>query len=180
MTDLFKKARWSPYLVGTLLGVLSWITFYFMEKALGTSTTMVKVAGLAEGVVSESHVRNNDYMAKHLVGTPAIDWQFALVLTMGFGAFIAARLARSRFSETVPEVWAARFGPSKAKRYIGAFLGGAILLFGARLAGGCTSGHGISGSLQLALSSWTFLLSMFAAGTAAAFLIYGKEGRAHV
>jgi uncharacterized membrane protein YedE/YeeE len=94
------------------------------------------------------------------------------VVFLAIGAFVSARLSRQRFVEHVPSVWAARFGPGRVKRYVFAFLGGAVLLFGARLAGGCTSGHGISGSLQLALSSWTFFLTMFASGVATAFLMY--------
>jgi len=42
----FKKKSWSPYTVGTLLGVLSWITFAFMNKALGVSTTFVRIVGI--------------------------------------------------------------------------------------------------------------------------------------
>ena len=60
------------------------------------------------------------------------------------------------------------------------FLGGAVLLFGARLAGGCTSGHSLSGGLQLAVSSWIFTASMFAAGVATAFALYGRKGADHV
>jgi uncharacterized membrane protein YedE/YeeE len=48
------------------------------------------------------------------------------------------------------------------------FLGGVLLLYGARMAGGCTSGHGISGGLQLAVSSYLFMAAMFAAGIATA------------
>lgn len=48
------------------------------------------------------------------------------------------------------------------------------------MAQGCTSGHGISGALQLALSSWIFAALIFAGGAATAFLLYGKEGRSHV
>lgn len=47
---------------------------------------------------------------------------------------------------------------------------GAIMVFGARIAGGCTSGHGISGTLQLAVQSWTFILLAFAVAIATAFL----------
>jgi uncharacterized membrane protein YedE/YeeE len=43
------------------------------------------------------------------------------------------------------------------------------------MAGGCTSGHGISGSLQLALSSWLFFLTMFAFGLATAFVLFRKS-----
>ena len=45
-------------------------------------------------------------------------------------------------------------------------------MYGARLAGGCTSGHGISGGLQLALSSWLFLAVMFATGLAVSALMF--------
>jgi uncharacterized membrane protein YedE/YeeE len=54
------------------------------------------------------------------------------------------------------------------------------MVLGARIAGGCTSGHGISGTLQLALQSWTFILIAFAVAIATAFLLFGREGRRHV
>jgi uncharacterized membrane protein YedE/YeeE len=62
-----------------------------------------------------------------------------------------------------------------AKRLTAAFLGGVVIIFGARLADGCTSGHGISGSLQLAVSSWTFFLVMFASGIATAFVMFRRR-----
>jgi uncharacterized membrane protein YedE/YeeE len=55
---------------------------------------------------------------------------------------------------------------------IRAVLGGVLVMFGARLAGGCTSGHGISGSLQLAVGSWTFFIVMFVAGAATALVMF--------
>jgi len=175
------RARWSPYAVGASIGVLSWITFAFMDKALGTSTTFVRVSGAALGSVAPDHVRENAYFAKYLVGKPAFDWQFALVVALFVGAFVAARSARlndpaATLVPDVPATWSARFGPSRARRMVGAFLGGALLLFGARLAGGCTSGHGISGSLQLAVSSLTFLVAAFAVGIPFAFALY-RPGR---
>lgn len=184
MTSILKQPRWSPYTVGAGIGVLSWITFATMGKALGTSTTLVRAAGAAERVLAPDHVDQTAYLTKYL-GTvaepkPIFEWQFALVLMLGLGAFLAARLAGSRFRETVPDLWRQRFGDSKALRYSVAFVGGAILLFGARLAGGCTSGHGISGGLQLAVSSWVFIAAMLVSGVATAFTLYGKEGKKHV
>jgi uncharacterized membrane protein YedE/YeeE len=76
--------------------------------------------------------------------------------------------------ELVPEVWKERFGPSVPKRFVAAFLGGVVIMFGARMAGGCTSGHGISGGLQLALSSWLFLGVMFATGLAVTAVLFRK------
>lgn len=178
MPSIWNTPRWSPYAVGAAIGVLSWITFVFMGKALGTSTTFVRAAGAVESVVAPEHVDQTAYFTKYL-GTaaepkPVFEWQFALVLTLGVGALLAARLGGSKFREHVPELWSQRFGRSVALRYTAAFVAGAVMLFGARLAGGCTSGHGISGGLQLAVSSWTFIASMLVAGVATALLIYRK------
>ena len=86
MSNLITRPRWSPYLVGAGIGVLSWVAFAWMGKALGTSTTMVNVAGAIEGVVSGQHVRETEYLAKHIVGKPVFDWQFALVIALFIGA----------------------------------------------------------------------------------------------
>lgn len=180
MPNPFRTPRWSPYAVGAGIGVLSWITFALMDKALGTSTSFVNAAGVVAGTAAPEHVRANDYLAKHVIASPPFDWQTALDLALIVGALVASWLAlrpgEKRRVEHVPSEWAARFGPSRALRYAGAFVGGAILLFGARLAGGCTSGHGISGGLQLAVSSWTFVVAVFAAGIVTAFIVY-RAGR---
>jgi hypothetical protein len=157
--------------VGTLIGVLSWFTFATVDKALGVSTTFVRAAGFAEQAVAPAHVQANAYFMSKGV---KVDWQMMLVVGIVLGTFISAWLSRGFRVERLPELWKARFGNSVAFRYAMAFLGGLILIFGARLAGGCTSGHGISGALQLALSGWTFFMAVFAAGIATAFALYGR------
>ncbi|MCA9285406.1 MAG: YeeE/YedE family protein [Phycisphaerales bacterium] len=180
MLSICRKPRWSPYLVGAGIGVLSWATFYFMGKALGTSTSFVGAAGAIAGAVAPEHVAANAYFVKEYGAKagatgfkPVFDWQMALDFALVAGAFLAAWLGGTFRTERVPSVWAERFGPSVAKRYATAFAGGFILLFGARMAGGCTSGHGISGGLQLAVSSWTFFVSMFASGVVVAAILFG-------
>jgi uncharacterized protein len=172
METLLSRERWSPYFVGAGIGILSWVTFAVMGEALGTSTSMVHVAGLLESVFSPRHVSDNAYFTSMFKKDPAIDWQFALVVMLPVGAWIAAKLAGSRRVEHMPVIWQERIGNNLLHRYLWSFAGGAILLFGARLAGGCTSGHGISGGLQLSVSSWVFLASMFLSGVATAFVFY--------
>jgi len=48
-----------------------------------------------------------------------------------------------------------------------------LIIFGARLAGGCTSGHIISGMTQLAVSGVLFAAAVFASGLLTARLIKG-------
>lgn len=182
-TNHLRRPYWSPYAVGAGIGLLSWATFLFMDKALGTSTTMVRAAGAVAGVVAREDAESNAYFAKYLVSTadkasPVFDWQFALVVMLVIGALIGRKLGGVAAPPTVPDTWAKRFGPSRAKRFAGAFLGGAVMLFGARLAGGCTSGHAISGGLQLAVSSYLFLGAMFTAGVGTALALFRRRGAA--
>jgi len=59
---------------------------------------------------------------------------------------------------------------SPGTRYAVAFVAGFLMLFGARLADGCTSGHGLSGVAQLGVGSTVAVAGMFAGGIAAAML----------
>jgi len=183
-----KQARWNPYLVGAGIGVLSWVTFGLMGKALGASTSMVRASGAAVGVVSTEAMEANAYFAKYL-GTsadgfkPVIDWQMALVLAAVLGAFIAWSLSgrvrdAARLPTGVPAIWARRFGPSRGVRLVGAFVGGAVMLFGARMAGGCTSGHGISGVMQMSAGSLMFVAGAFGVGIPFALALYGRRDAA--
>lgn len=176
--------RWNAYSVGVGIGLLSCVSFLTMDKAIGTSTSFVHVAGFIEGIFAPGHVIGegaNAYYAKEISAkTPMFDWQMMLVIGVFLGALLSNRLSRGAAPEMVPGLWAWRFGPSVRNRYVAAFGFGVVMLFGARMAGGCTSGHGISGGLQLAVSSWTFFLAMFVSGVATAFALYGKRGRDHV
>jgi hypothetical protein len=174
--NVLRKTAWSPYAVGALIGALSWATFWTADEALGVSTTFVRVVGFVEQAVVPGHAADSAYLEKTGV---SVDWQMALVVGIFLGALVSSRLSGDRRVEHVPELWAKRFGASRPLRYAAALGGGALLMFGARMAGGCTSGHGISGAMQLAVSSWTFLLTLFVVGVPAAMLLYGKE-KSHV
>ena len=76
----------------------------------------------------------------------------------------------------IPAQWATAFGTNALLRVVVALLGGVLLGFGARWAGGCTSGHGISGTLQLAVSSWIAAICFFIGGIATAMLIFRVIG----
>jgi uncharacterized membrane protein YedE/YeeE len=164
--------RWSPYAVGALIGVLSWCAFLTVDRPIGVSTALSKTAGMLAAVVAPGQVAHNGYFTKF---RPAVDWEWMLVIGLALGAFVSSRISGDHPSQSPDPLWAHRFGPSRPKRYLAALLGGVILMFGARLAGGCTSGHGISGSLQLALSGWVFFASVFISGILTALAIFGKE-----
>lgn len=167
------RGRWNPYLVGIGLGVLSWFAFGVVNQPLGISTALSSASSVcALPVLGSEGVAQNAYWAK----TPLkLDGGMLFLIGTFLGALLSVIASRTFRWEKVPTAWSQQFGSSSAKRLIAAFLGGVIIMYGARMAGGCTSGHGISGSLQLALSSWTFFLTMFAAGIVTALVLFRKR-----
>jgi uncharacterized membrane protein YedE/YeeE len=161
---------WSPYLVGALIGVLSMATFYFSNKPLGASTAYARLAGMAGNLFARRHTESLKYYQDF---KPRVDWEVMLVVGVVGGAFLAAWLGGELTGEWLPAMWSARFGAdSLGLRLALAFVGGGLMAFGARMAGGCTSGHGISGALQLSVGSWIALVCFFAGGIAIAMLMF--------
>jgi len=164
------RIDWTPYLIGIGIGVLSWVVFVVVNNPLGITTALSQLSGgAATPILGADFVAKNSYWAKNLL---KLDYGTLFLAGTLLGGLLSALLAGSWKAESVPTVWAERFGTSVAKRYIAAFIGGAITMYGARLANGCTSGNGISGGLQLALSGWVFLAVMFPAGALTAFALF--------
>lgn len=161
---------WSPYLVGALIGVLSMLTFYFSNKALGASTAYARVAGLIGKAIAPRRTQSMKFFQKK---EPKIDWGIMLVVGVIIGAFVAAWTGGELTGQYLPQMWQDRFGAdSGGLRTVVAFGGGLLMAFGARMAGGCTSGHGISGTLQLSVGSWIAAISFFVGGIAVAMMLF--------
>jgi uncharacterized membrane protein YedE/YeeE len=169
MSVAYEGASWSPYLVGGLIGVLSMATFYFSDKPLGVSTSYARIAGLVGNLFSKGHAETLKFYQDK---KPKIEWGVMLMFGIILGAFLAAYTGGEITAAWVPALWQERFGPGVALRSGVAFVGGAIMAYGARLAGGCTSGHGISGALQLSVSSWIAIVCFFAGAVITAMLLY--------
>lgn len=166
----YSDPAWSPYLVGALIGVLSMFTFYFSNKPLGASTAYARIAGMLGSVVAPKHVAKLKYYQDN---KPVVDWEVMLLFGAILGAFLAAWQGGELTGEWLPAMWSARFGvDSLALRWVTAIAGGAFMAFGARLAGGCTSGHGISGTMQLSVGSWIAVICFFIGGIATAMLMF--------
>ena len=164
-----REVYWSPYAVGIGIGALSWLTWLISRKPIGCSTSFARTAGMIEKLFRGSEVETKPYYQEV---QPVVDWQWMLVLGMVVGALISSLLSGDFAWQWIPPQWAAAFGTNVLLRVIVALLGGVLLGFGARWAGGCTSGHGISGTMQLAVSSWISAICFFVGGIAMAQLLF--------
>jgi hypothetical protein len=170
---VLKQKAWSPYAAGILIGLLQIPALLLIETALGVSSSYVTVGGLAASIVDPS-ILDIDYVARHVAATGKNWWQVALVIGIAMGAFLSMRLSGAQ-RHAISPIWSrAMASTSASARYALAFGAGFLMLFGARLADGCTTGHGLSGMAQLGVGSTIAVAAMFAGGIATAMLAFRR------
>jgi uncharacterized protein len=169
MLEYLQLPLWSPYAVGVGIGLLNCLAFAFSDKPIGASTAFARTSGMVEKLFRGSRAIEKPYYRQF---PPVIDWEWMLVLGIIIGSFLSSALSGEFALVWVPERWEMTFGYTPGLRFSVALLGGVIMGIGARWAGGCTSGHGISGTLQLAVSSWLAVICFFIGGVFTAMFIY--------
>eukprot|EP01156_Anaeramoeba_ignava_P017997 Anaeramoba_ignava/a90540_13.p1 GENE.a90540_13~~a90540_13.p1 ORF type:complete len:199 (+),score=-16.80 a90540_13:360-956(+) len=178
---------------GLILGAAFLLAVAFV-KPIGVSTQFVIADGIVWNLFSDTLVQPSDSSKSGYTSSNAylnksggkyaknvanpLNYSFVFVLAMVAGAFLSSRTGGPRPSgaaRLAPEVFRQRFGDNVALRYTMVFFAGVVVLFGARLAGGCTSGHMMSGMMQTALSGYLFAAGAFAAAVPAAVLVYKRQ-----
>ncbi len=184
-----------PWLMGGVFLALSFLLAVSFVKPIGVSTQFVIADAIVWDAINPYLIVTKDGVKKKYSSSNAylnksngkyaknaeepLNYSFIFVLAMMFGAFLSSILKGDKPEDIkeklAPEVWRERFGDNKTKRYIATFLAGFLSLYGARLAGGCTSGHMMSGIMQTALSGYLFTLGLFITSIPLAILIFKKK-----
>ena len=187
------QIQWNWLKGGAILGMV-FLLAVVLVKPLGVSTQFVIFDGVVMNMFSDDVVRadetakhgytsNNAYLAKSggkyakSIEEP-LNYGFIMVIAMLAGGFLSSAIQKNKLSKEdkqAPEVFREA---GKSNRYMYAFLGGSLTLFGARLAGGCTSGHMMSGMMQTSLSGYLFAFGAFAAGIPIAIYFYRQKAGA--
>lgn len=168
-TSIWTLTRWSPHAAGMGIGILSWLVFLLSDNTLGASGAYAKSAGMLETKLLGPQVMDRPYYREN---PPKIGWGWMLLMGIVIGAFISALLGGDFALTMVPDFWRQQMGPGVLSRWLVALAGGVLLGIGSRWAGGCTSGHGISGTMQLVVSSWVAVLCFFIGGVVTALIFY--------
>ena len=147
-----------------------------LVQPIGVSTQYVVAVGILLHQIFPTVADQSPYLAEGAGGWTGLTYEFMFASGIPLGAFLAASATGRLRWRVLPVEWAARFGPVPGRRLVWSFIGGFILLFGARFGGGCTSGHMISGVSQLALSSLVFSTMLFLSAIITARWLYGDGG----
>jgi uncharacterized membrane protein YedE/YeeE len=161
---------------GLIIGVIL-IVAVALVQPIGVSTQYVVAVGVFLHRLIPAVAAQSPYLVETAEGWTALTYEFMFVLGIPLGAFLSAMATGRLRWRVVPSEWRARFGSMPGRRLVWSFIGGFILLFGARFGGGCTSGHMISGVSQLAVSSLVFSSALFISAIVTARWLYGDGGR---
>jgi len=160
----------NPYVGAILLGIVLFLAFFITGSGLGASGGINRLIVFVENFIVPDHIDRTPYLLSMAGGSlnPLDSW----IVFLTVGTFIGG-LISGFFNNRIK--WETIKGPniSVRTRWIMAFIGGALMGYGARFARGCTSGQALSGGAVLSVGSWAFVLAIF--GSAYAFAYFFRK-----
>ena len=147
-----KANRLTWWMGGILMSLLLLLTFsiYGADRPIGASTYVPYIAGVIFNLDPDKYTYLQEVKN-------AGSWEGTMLLGALFGGFVTSVFITKTFRLTlVPSAWKQYKNNSVVSRLSWSFVSGFMLIVGARLAGGCTSGHFMSGMSQLAMSAMVF------------------------
>lgn len=174
----------------TLLGIVFFLAV-FLVKPVGVSTQFNVVDGILWNAVDNGFIEEDDTkeygytssnayydkdggkLAKEVMNPINYDFIFVLAIPLGawIGYIMTKKRKQSEMSDVGEDCDVSSRNQSFLRKYGPSFLGGFILLFGARMAGGCTSGHMMSGMMQGSVSGYIFAAAVFVVAIPVAILV---------
>lgn len=169
----------NKWIKGSMILGLSFFISVLLVKPIGVSTQFSVLSGIIYNSVDKNLITEDTSRESGYKGTNAyldkndgalaeeimnpINYGFVFVLAIPIGSYIAYKTSKkNEFDED--EIHENNLLEDKGflGKYVPFFLGGFLLLFGARFAGGCTSGHMMSGMMQSSVSGYVFAGVVFA------------------
>jgi uncharacterized membrane protein YedE/YeeE len=164
-----KREGWNPYVAGACFGVVVALAPILTGNLMGSSGTFTNLAGMIEQQIAPKLADNMFFKYIWKLG---LNWQIFLLIGVFFGAMASSMMSGSfKFSNSTKQ-WRGIYGPQSWKRWVLAFFAGIIVQYGASLAGGCTSGLAISGTMLLAPAGLLFTAGLFMSGIVTTLVIY--------
>jgi uncharacterized membrane protein YedE/YeeE len=149
-------------LSGAAIGLITLVLLFTTSHRLGISSGLDDICSL---VLRIPYLRRADVLS----GRP---WRLPFLSGLVLAGALSVALARGWAPTWDLGRFDATFGWGPAGKLALMFVGGAFIGFGTRLAGGCTSGHGIFGISNFERASIASTIAFMASGIATTALIY--------
>lgn len=141
---------WPWYIAGPLIGLMVPALLLLANKSFGVSTSLQHIGAMCSPNTKLPYLKNYDWRNN--------SWRLVFVVGIVLGAFIGANFLSASPTAFLPAEYYSLEGVIKLA------IGGMLVGFGARYAGGCTSGHTIMGLSNLKWPSLVASISFFVGG----------------
>nr|WP_304358437.1 YeeE/YedE thiosulfate transporter family protein [Clostridium paraputrificum] len=179
------------WIKGAIVLGFSFFIAILLVKPIGVSTQFSVLSGIVHtavdsDVIVEDSSRETGYKSSNAyydksegklaksIKNP-LNYDFIFVLSIPVGGYLGYLLfSRKKKNEEDNNVESCVLDDNKKgfiRKYVPSFIGGFLLLFGARMADGCTSGHMMSGMMQGSISGYVFAISVFATAIPTAIIV---------
>ncbi|GFO10217.1 upf0394 inner membrane protein yeee-like [Plakobranchus ocellatus] len=152
---IFATRAWPPYVAGVIVGLLQIPLVLTIGDTLGTTSGLMAL--VARTPVTPLLEKIGFRLTKYRKNLTTL-WQIFFMGGAIGGAFLSSTLSNTR-------------GSIRGVHPLCSFGGGLLMIYGSRVGGGCTSGHGLSGMGLMMLLSVVAVPAMFGAGISTAFLL---------
>lgn len=163
-----EKPYWNPYIGGMGIGIVLFLGFFLVGKGFGDSGALTRIVAFTADKTIPVHAEQLIYFKRYLTTSthPLNHWLVYMLLGIALGGLVSGMRGKRMKKEFVK-------GPNTTnrRRIVTAFIGGMLVTFGARMAGGCITGMAMTGAAMLGVAGWVFFLSVLVSGLIVAFFI---------
>jgi len=167
------------WIKGAVVLGFSFFIAILLVKPIGVSTQFSVLSGIVHTVVDsdvivEDSSRETGYKSSNAYYDKS-EGKLAKSIKNPLGGYLGYLLfSRKKKNEEDNNVESCVLDDNKKsfiRKYVPSFIGGFLLLYGARMADGCTSGHMMSGMMQGSISGYVFAISVFATAIPTAIIV---------
>lgn len=148
-----------PAYAGVMIGIAQFISYYGNGCGLGSSSGWMYMVGVVSSFIGYKSKTLQQASKSEVGKKQAITALFITVGSYIIQHYLQQDILRVSRGVSVTQV-----------DLIQSFLGGVLILLGARIAGGCTSGHGLTGIANINPLSFVTVAAMFGGGILVSFI----------
>lgn len=162
------KGYLNPYIGGMGIGIVLFLGFFLVGQGFGDSGALTRIASFFMNELFPVHTEKLVYFKRYLTTSshPLNHWLIYMLIGIALGGLVSGMRGKRMTKEFIK-------GPNTTnrRRIITAFVGGMLVTFGARMAGGCITGMAMTGAAMLGVAGWLFFLSVLVSGLIVAFFV---------
>ncbi|MBT4527474.1 MAG: YeeE/YedE family protein [Deltaproteobacteria bacterium] len=158
----------NPYFAGMGIGIALFLAFFLVGRGFGDSGAMTRIFAYLMSKFTPEHTDTLYYFKRYLStsGHPLYHWVVFVLIGSAIGGLVSGLKGKRMKMEFIrgPNV-------SRKRRIITSLIGGILVAFGARMAGGCVTGLAITSGSLLSVAGWLFFFVVISAGMLTAYII---------